>query len=77
MHHPRADAEDDKVLTRLTATGTHKGDFMGMPATGKTFAAEGWALDRIVDGKIVEHRAMDDVMAMMQQLGMLPAGPPA
>ena len=65
-------AEGDKVLTRLTAAGTNKGDFQGMPATGKTFSMEGWAVDRVVDGKIVEHRTMDDVMTMMQQLGMMP-----
>ena len=66
-------AEGDKVFTRQTAAGTHKGDFQGMPATGKTFSMESWGLDRVVDGKIVEHRAMDDVMTMMQQLGMMPA----
>jgi steroid delta-isomerase-like uncharacterized protein len=66
-------AEGDKVLTRLTAAGTHKGDFHGIPATGKTFSMEGWGLDRIVDGKIVEHRAIDDVMTMMMQLGVIPA----
>ena len=66
-------AEGDKVLTRLTAAGTHKGDFQGIPATGKTFSMEGWGLDRIVDGKIVEHRAIDDVMTMMMQLGVIPA----
>jgi steroid delta-isomerase-like uncharacterized protein len=66
-------AEGDKVLTRLTAAGTHKGDFQGIPATGKTFSMEGWSLDRIVDGKIVEHRTIDDVMTMMMQLGVIPA----
>ena len=34
---------------------------------------EGWTLDRIVDGKIVEHRTIDDVMTMMRQLGVIPA----
>ena len=66
-------AEGDKVLTRLSTTGTHKGDFQGIPATGKSFNMEGWTLDRIVEGKIVEHRTIDDVMTMMRQLGAIPA----
>jgi steroid delta-isomerase-like uncharacterized protein len=66
-------AEGDKVLTRLTTAGTHKGDFQGIPGTGKSFNIEGWTLDRIVDGKIVEHRTIDDVMTMMRQLGVFPA----
>lgn len=66
-------AEGDKVLTRMTTTGTHKGDFQGIPATGKRFNIEGWSLDRIVDGKIVEHRTIDDVMTMMRQLDVIPA----
>ena len=64
-------AEGDKVITRLSTTGTHLGDFMGMPATDKSFEMEGWTLDRIVDGKIVEHRTIDDVMSMMRQLGLM------
>jgi steroid delta-isomerase-like uncharacterized protein len=67
-------AEGDKVLTRLTTTGTHQGYFQGIPATGKRFIMEGWTLDRIVDGKIVEHRTIDDVMTMMRQLDLMPGG---
>jgi steroid delta-isomerase-like uncharacterized protein len=67
-------AEGDKVITRLSTTGTHLGDFMGMSATGKSFTMEGGTLDRIVDGKIVEHRTIDDVMSMMRQLGLMPGG---
>ncbi len=67
-------AEGDKVMSRLSTTGTHLGDFQGMPATGKSFNMEGWTLDRIVDGKIVEHRTIDDVMSMMRQLGLMPGG---
>jgi steroid delta-isomerase-like uncharacterized protein len=67
-------AEGDKVMSRLSTTGTHKGDFQGIPATGKSFHMEGWTLDRIVDGKIVEHRTIDDVMTMMRQLDLMPGG---
>lgn len=67
-------AEGDKVMSRLSTTGTHLGDFQGMPATGKSFNMEGWTLDRIVDGKIVEHRTIDDVMTMMRQLELMPGG---
>jgi predicted ester cyclase len=67
-------AEGDKVMSRLSTTGTHKGDFQGIPATGNSVHMEGWTLDRIVDGKIVEHRTIDDVMTMMRQLDLMPGG---
>ena len=65
-------AEGDTVVTRMSFTGTHRNDFQGIPPTGKTINLEGYILDRIVDGKIVEHRAMFDTMTMMQQLGVIP-----
>ena len=47
-------AEGDSVATRVTVSGTHQGDYMGMKATGKHVSFGGIAYDRIVDGKIVE-----------------------
>jgi steroid delta-isomerase-like uncharacterized protein len=75
MHHTFDDfvAEGDKVALRFTVNGTHKGDFQGIPPTGKTVKISGSVVDRIVDGKIVEHWSLMDTMGMMQQLGVIPA----
>ncbi len=65
-------ADDDKVVQRFTARGTHLGDFIGIPATGKKFEITGISIFRIADGKIVEHWANMDSMGLMQQLGVMP-----
>ena len=65
-------AEGDKVVTRLTITGTHQGEFMGIPATGKSFSIEAIDIFRIEDGQIVERWGEADNMGMMQQLGVVP-----
>lgn len=66
-------ADGDKVVERYTARGTHKGEFMGMPATGKQYQISGYATYRIANGKIVEHWGLDDGTALMTQLGAMPA----
>jgi steroid delta-isomerase-like uncharacterized protein len=66
-------SDGDKVIGRFTVTGTQKGEFMGMPASGKQFTYEEIAIVRFKNGKIVEHWAVTDTLAMMQQLGMIPA----
>ncbi len=65
-------AEGDKVVQRFTARGTHKGEFMGIPPTGKQVIITGIAIDRIVGGKIVENWANMDMLGMMVQLGVVP-----
>ena len=65
-------AEGDKVVTRWTAEGTHQGELAGIPATNKTSTVTGVAVDRIVNGKIVESWGIFDQFGMMQQLGVLP-----
>lgn len=70
-------AEDDRVVTRGTFGATHSGDFQGMPPTGKRFAVNAVLFDRIVDGKIVEHRSQFDTLSMLQQLGVVPPPQPA
>ena len=65
-------AEGDLVVTRATMRGTHTGEFMGMPATGKSFEIQGIDIVRIRDGKGIEHWGLTDDMAMMQQLGLMP-----
>ena len=66
-------AEDDKVVTRWSFTGTHKGELMGIAPTGKQVAMTGISIIRIVDGKIVEAWEEWDSLGMMQQLGVVPS----
>ena len=66
-------AEGDKVVTRWTGHGTHKGELAGIPATGKSATVTGIGVDRIVNGKIVESWGIFDQFGMMQQLGVIPA----
>ncbi|MEA5573455.1 ester cyclase [Calothrix sp. UHCC 0171] len=64
-------AEADKVVTRGIFTGTHQGELMGIPPTGKQVKFSVVHIDRVVDGKIVEHWGQGDTFAMMQQLGVV------
>ena len=64
--------EGDKVVTRATMHRTHKGEFMGIPATGKTMTVEGIDVLRLLRGKAVEHWGQWDAMGMMQQLRAVP-----
>ena len=64
-------AEADKVVGRFTVTGTHQEEFMGYPPTGKQFTYEEIVIVRLQAGKIVEHWAVADVLAMMEQLGAI------
>ena len=65
-------AEGDKVVTRLTITGTQTGTLQGIPPTGKKFSMRGIDIFRVVDGKIVEHWDAVDQLGMLQQLGVIP-----
>ena len=79
----RMDPEDvlasgDKVVARVRATGTHQGEFMGMPPTGKNIDVQLIDILRFGDdGRAHEHWGVFDQMTMMQQLGVVPDGPPA
>ncbi len=79
----RMDVEDivasgAKVVARVTATGTNRGEFMGMPATGKRISVQLIDIMRFGDdGLVHEHWGVIDALAMMQQLGAMPEGPPA
>ena len=66
-------AEGDKVVSRVTGSGTHTGELQGMPPTGKNISISGISIMRIADGKIAEEWEMYDIMGMMQQLGAIPA----
>jgi steroid delta-isomerase-like uncharacterized protein len=65
-------AEGDKVWTRKTATGTHLGEFLGIPATGKSITWNMIDIMTIQHGKITEHWVVADVLGLMQQLGAAP-----
>jgi steroid delta-isomerase-like uncharacterized protein len=65
-------AEGDNVAARFTAHGIHKGDFMGLPITGKPITMTGIEIFRIKDGKICELWAEANLLGLMQQLGIFP-----
>jgi steroid delta-isomerase-like uncharacterized protein len=63
--------DGDKVVTRWTGTGTHDGDLMGIPATGKAVRFTGIRIFRVADGKIVEGWVNWDTFGLMRQLGKI------
>jgi steroid delta-isomerase-like uncharacterized protein len=68
----------NKVVARTRATGTHQGEFLGIPPTGKSFDVQLIDIIRFGDdGLAREHWGVLDALAMMQQLGVIPEGPPA
>lgn len=70
-------AEGDLACARITITGTHEGEFMGMPASGKRIEVEAIDMLRIRNGQATEHWGVTDSMTMMQQLGAIPEQAPA
>jgi steroid delta-isomerase-like uncharacterized protein len=66
-------ADGDRVVARSTWTGTHKGELMGIPPTGKCVSFGVIDIIRFAGGKGVEHWGQMDAMRMMQQLGVIPA----
>jgi len=65
-------AEEDKVVSRITVTGTQQGALPGIPPTGKKFTLRGIDIFRLKDGRIVEHWDVVDQLGMLQQLGLVP-----
>jgi steroid delta-isomerase-like uncharacterized protein len=66
-------AEGDTVVVRWRLRGTHQGEYLGRPPTGKPVTWTGITIDRIVAGKVVEERGEEDTLALVRQLGALPA----
>lgn len=66
-------ADGEMVATRGSWTGTNKGSFMGMPATGKQIRIEFIDVWKIQNGKCIENWVQMDMPGLMQQLGMMPA----
>ena len=67
-------AEDNRVLTRFVWQGTHRGDFLGIPATNRSVHVWGMVIDRFDGPKIKSTRILMDTTGLMQQLGVLPGG---
>lgn len=65
-------AEGDQVAKRYSITGTHRGEWLGLPPTGKPATITGITIYRIADGKIVECWWSYDALGMLQQLGVIP-----
>ena len=63
----------DKVIHRVTASGTMKGEFMGMPATGKRATWNEIHIGRVANGRLAEHWGLVDQLNMLVQLGVVPA----
>jgi len=66
-------AEGDRVAVRWTNAGTNVGDFLGIPATGRSFSVPGIDIYRLEDGKLAEHWHVVDMYGQLIQLGLLPA----
>jgi steroid delta-isomerase-like uncharacterized protein len=70
LHH--VFGQGDLVATHWTVSGTHKGEFFGIPATGRDVSVEGMNVYRVVDGKVTDVWTQFDGLGLMEQLG---AGP--
>ena len=68
-------AEGDRVVVRWTGSGTHVGEFMGIPPTGRSFTIAGIDIHRIEGGRMAEHWHVVDQLSLLQQLGLIPQPP--
>jgi predicted ester cyclase len=64
--------QGDKVVSRFVWSGTHRAEFLGVAATGRSVSVWGIAIDRVVDGKIKDTRIIMDALGLMAQMGVLP-----
>lgn len=64
--------DGDRVVARVFGRGTHRGEFMGIPATGRTVELVSVNVDRIIDGRIAERWLLPDTLGLLRQLGALP-----
>ena len=65
-------AEGDKVLSRFEWTGTHRGTFLGVPATNRPVTVCGLVIDRLEGGRLKDTRIIMDTLGLMMQLGAVP-----
>ena len=66
-------AEEDKVVACWTISGTHRGEYMGIPATNKKVSMDGMTIHHLAGGRIMDSYGNWDLLGMMQQLGAIPA----
>jgi steroid delta-isomerase-like uncharacterized protein len=66
-------AEGDHLAARFRLTGEHRGDFMGVPGTGRAFVLNGLTILRFRDGRVVERWTTADLLGLLMQLGAIPA----
>jgi steroid delta-isomerase-like uncharacterized protein len=66
-------AEEEKVVACWTFSGTHQGEYLGIPATGKKISVEGITIHHIKNGKILDSYTRWDALGLMRQLGAIPA----
>jgi steroid delta-isomerase-like uncharacterized protein len=70
-------ADGDKTVARVVTTGTHQGDFMGIPPTGSSVEMQLIDIMRFdAAGRVCEHWGVADMLSLMQQLGVVPDGAP-
>ena len=67
-------AEGDKVVARNTVTGTHQGEYMGLPPTGRSVTYDEIFIVRFAGGRIAETWGVVDVLSQLRQLGAIPGG---
>ncbi|MBN2332425.1 MAG: ester cyclase [Deltaproteobacteria bacterium] len=72
LHVEEEIAEDDKVVIRWRFSGTHQGDFLNIPATGKKVQWTGITIYHIVDGKVAAEKGEEDFLGLLCQLGLDP-----
>ena len=70
-------AEGEMVASRFTWRGTHRGSFLGVPATGKQVTVTGMVFDRVVGGQLVESQILTDTLSLLTQLGVMSGQPSA
>jgi steroid delta-isomerase-like uncharacterized protein len=70
-------AEDNSVLTRFRWSGTHQGEFLGIPATNRVVRVWGMVIDRFEGEKVKSTRILMDTLSLLQQLGVVPTAPEA
>lgn len=63
--------DEGKVAVRCTMTGTHQGDFFGIPPTGQAVQVSQFQIEYIRDGQIVQHWRQTDELGLMRQLGLI------
>lgn len=70
-------ADEDTIAFAYTLTGTHRGDFQGVAATGRSIEVRGMQIGRFENGQIVERWGSSDQLGILQQIGAAPAGSPS